>query len=212
MRTIVGVVEDNHHGSLDAEFQPEMFFSIRQSPPGFASLVVRTLTDPNAAVPAIERAVRSVAPNVPLADIVMMEQRVAQSTGRPRALATLVGAFAVVAVSLAGLGLYGVLSYVVGQRTSEIGLRLALGGNPVSILRLFLRQSANVVIPGVVIGLTGALVARQAIAGLLFGIEPLDFPSYVGATVVMLLIAGLGTYVPARRAMRVDPMTSLRTE
>jgi len=177
-----------------------------------SSLVVRTLTDPLAVVPAIERAVRRVAPNVPLADIVMMEQRVAESTGRPRALATLVGAFAIVAVSLAGLGLYSVLSYVVGQRASEIGLRLALGGNPVSILRLFLRQSATVVIPGVVVGLTGAVFARHAIAGLLFGIEPLDLPSYAAATAVMLLIAGLATYVPARRAMRVDPMTSLRTE
>ena len=96
------------------------------------------------------------------------------------------------------------------ERTAKMLFFFAPAG--IEGLRLFLRQSANVVIPGVVIGLTGALVARQAIAGLLFGIEPLDFPSYVGATVVMLLIAGLGTYVPARRAMRVDPMTSLRTE
>ena len=210
--TIIGVVEDNQHGSLTALLEPQMFTNIKQAPPYFVWLVVRTSTEPTAAVPAIERAVRATDPDIPLLEIATMEQLVAQSTGRPRMLATLVGIFAAVAVALAAIGLYGVLSFLVGQRAKEIGVRLALGGRPSTIVRLFVKQGALFVVPGLLVGLVGAFIARRSVAGLLFGIEPLDLASYVSAVTALLAIATLAIIIPARRATRIDPMKTLRIE
>jgi putative ABC transport system permease protein len=210
--TIIGVVEDNQHGSLTASLEPQMFTNIRQAPPYSVWMAVRTSTEPTAAVAAIEQAVRTADPDIPLSEIATMEQLVAQSTGRPRMLATLVGVFAAVAVALAGIGLYGVLSFLVGQRVKEIGVRMALGGRPGSIVRLFVKQGAMFVVPGLAVGLVGAFTARSAVAGLLFGIEPLDPASYVSALTALLAIATLAIVMPVRRATRIDPMKTLRIE
>ena len=210
--TIIGVVEDNQHGSLTASLEPQMFTNIRQASPYSVWMAVRTSTEPTAVVAAIERAVRTADPDIPLSEIATMEQLVAQSTGRPRMLATLVGVFAAVAVALAGIGLYGVLSFLVGQRVKEIGVRMALGGRPGSIVRLFVKQGAMFVVPGLAVGLVGAFSARSAVAGLLFGIEPLDPASYVSALTALLAIATLAIVIPVRRAARIDPMKTLRIE
>lgn len=217
--TVVGVVGDVRHGSLADPRISQMYLPHAQfrfwnggSVARSMTLVVRAVGDPEELAGAIRAAVHEVDPTLPLAGIQTMDDVVAASLGRPRFLFVLCGAFAVVALLLGVLGLYGVVAYGVAQRTREIGLRFALGARGRDVVRLFLREGAFMVISGIALGLAGAFLLGRLLRGLLFEVGPLDPLTLVAAPVAMAAAALAATWVPARRAAAIPPMEALRHE
>jgi putative ABC transport system permease protein len=216
---VVGVVGDVRHTGLDAEPQPEVYALSRQLPPdvrfgrvGTTALVVRTSGDPLRVVPFLRRAVMDVDRDVPLDNVMTMEARLSASVAAPRFYALLLGLFALMALLLAAIGIYGVLSYNVSQRHREIGVRMALGAAGGDILSLVLGQGLTLAVVGVAIGVAGAFATTRFLRTLLFGITLTDPVTYAGITVLLTGVALLACWIPARRAIRVDPMTALRYE
>jgi ABC-type antimicrobial peptide transport system permease subunit len=174
-------------------------------------LMVRTADDPTGVVPSLLRSlVRQAAPSAPLESIMTMEDRVSASLARPRLYAVLLGTFAAFALAVAGLGLFGVLSYTVAQRAREIGVRSALGAQVRDIVGLVLKQSLAIAVAGVAAGLGASLWLTRALQGYLYGVTPRDAVSFAVVAVVLLAVAVLASIVPARRAARVDPVKVLR--
>jgi putative ABC transport system permease protein len=217
---IVGVVEDVRQGPLDTEPNPQWFVDFRQLPAkapvvlvsGGVFFTVRTSGDPLPLVSTIRGVIQQIDPRVALDSVYTMDQLVSSSLARPRFYATLLGIFAAVASGLAVVGIYGVLAYAVAQRTREIGIRVALGAQRDDVLGLVLRQAAVLVVIGMGAGLAGAVGMTRYLSGLLFGITPLDAPTYAAVTVTFAAVAMLASYVPARRATKVDPLVALRHE
>jgi putative ABC transport system permease protein len=174
-------------------------------------VVVRTSTEPGVMTAAMREKMRAVSPDVP-AKFSTMEQSLAETVAAPRFRTLLLGIFAALAVCLALAGVYGVMSYVVGQRANEIGLRMALGASPGEVLRLILRQALGLAGAGIVIGFLGAAAATRLLTSMLFGVKPSDPLTYVAVVGIVLAAALIASYVPVRRAMRVDPMVALRYE
>jgi putative ABC transport system permease protein len=160
--------------------------------------------------------VRSIArqldPEAVLFYVTPMDQVVASTISRPRLYAVLLGLFAAVGLGLAIIGIYGVMAYSVSQRTREIGIRMALGARRVEVVALVLRQSAVLTTSGIVIGLSAAAMLSRYLTGLLYGVQPLDAPTFVFVVVLFVVVAALASFVPARRATRVDPAVALRAE
>jgi ABC-type antimicrobial peptide transport system permease subunit len=173
---------------------------------------VRTAADPIMVVPAIREAVRQIDPSLPLSDMKTEQQQIAETIGKPRAFALLTAAAAAVALLLACVGLYGIVSYEATRRTNEIGIRMALGARRHDVLRLMMRQTIVVVMVGAAIGLGLALVTSRLIVSLLFGIQPTDPLTIASAVAILFGVAVLASYVPARRASRLDPTQALRYE
>ena len=196
---IVGVVADTRHAALQAEPRPTVFLNNAQAPSYMTSLVVRTAGDPRSAVAALRAEVRSVDPEQGLLSVETMEAVVADSVARPRVQALLLGAFAVLALVMACLGLYGVLAYAVEQRRREVGVRVAIGATPAKILALVVGQGVRLTAIGLAIGLALALAASRAVATLLYGIRPTDPAVYLGVGALLLLVAAR-RLVPARPA------------
>jgi len=215
---IVGLVGDVHHAGLDREPAPEMYVALAQVPAGLpaggpsSSLVVRTAGDPLQLVPFLRSAVLDIDPDLPLDNVMTMEQRLSASVAEPRFYALLLGMFAALALALAVVGIYGVLSYSVSQRHREIGVRMALGARGGDILNLVLRQGLILIGIGMAVGLASALGVSRYLASLLFGISATDPVTYVAISVLLGIVAVVACYLPARRATRVDPMTALRYE
>lgn len=213
---IVGVVEDVHHYSLDAEPLPAYFGPYAQIPWDWYAtemgLVVRTPGNPAAAVPAIRRIIRAADEGIAISDVRPLRERVAHSVARWRFAMMLLGVFAAVAVTMALIGIYGVVSYAVGDRIREIGVRLALGARPGRIRAQFLARSAKLVAAGVTVGVVVAALFTRFQASLLYGVESVDPLTYTVLSLVLVAVAILATYLPARRASRVDPMVVLREE
>jgi putative ABC transport system permease protein len=226
---VVGVVEDVRNTTPDRAGNPEIFLDYRQllafqqrwgdSPQrqeqlaiGFLSFAVRTRGNPAAAAPAVAQIVRSVDPDAGIDAMIPMEQLVASSVARPRFYAVLLGVFAGVAGLLAAIGIYGVLAWAVIQRTHEIGIRMALGAQRAHVLALVLRQGLILTAIGIAIGLAAAVAATRVLQGMLFGITPLDPPTFVAVSLTFGLVATLASYVPARRSTKVDPMIALRRD
>jgi len=174
------------------------------------SLVVRTAGDPVALVPALRSIAQQAAPSAPLESIMTMEDRMSESLARPRLYAVLLGTFAAFALAIAGIGLFGVLSYTVAQRAREIGVRAALGAQVRDIVGLVLKQSLATAAVGIASGLGASLWLTRALQGYLYGVTPRDAVSFAAVAVVLLIIAALASVVPARRAARVDPVRVLR--
>jgi putative ABC transport system permease protein len=209
---IVGLVGDVKHSGLDRQITPAVFISYLQSPENRMSLVVRTAGDPMAMTKAVKDQVYAVDKDQPMYKIRTMDQVVADSQMSPRFTLILLGIFAVIALALAAVGIYGVVSYAVTQRTREIGIRIALGAARGDVLRLVLGQGTALAVAGVIVGLGAALALTRLMSSLLFGVSATDPAIFAGAALFLAAIALLATYLPARRAMQVDPMVSLRYE
>jgi putative ABC transport system permease protein len=215
-RTIVGVVADVRQMGLDAPVKAETYFPYKQISTHLfykpRDLVVRTVGDPLALVPAVRREVHAVDPDQPLSNIATMEQVLGQETGSRRLGMVLLAGFAGLALVLSALGIYGVLAYFVTQHVPEIGVRLALGARPRDILGLVLRQGMSLALVGVGLGLAAAFVLTRLMASLLFGVSATDPLTFAAIALLLTLVAFLACYVPARRATKVDPMVALRYE
>jgi predicted lysophospholipase L1 biosynthesis ABC-type transport system permease subunit len=208
--TVVGVVGDIRFSSLEWQAAPEMFWASWQRPRSGMLLVIRTESAPAALAPAVRAAIRSVDPEQPVALLRTLERIVDESVAPQHITMLLVGGFAGLALVLAGVGLYGVMSYLAAQRTHEIGVRMALGAQPSDVLRLVVRQAMVVALTGAAIGLAGALALTRLMASLLFGVTARDPLVFVTAPLVMLAIALAASFFPARRASKVHPLTALR--
>jgi putative ABC transport system permease protein len=161
---------------------------------------------------AVSAQLAALDPEVPAFDVRTMDERLAGAVARPRFYLLLLGAFALVALALAAVGIYGVMSYTVGERRREIGVRVAMGARPGEVQALVVRQGMAVAAIGVTLGLAGSLAAARLLRSLLFGIGPADLPAFAAAVALLSAVAVLACYVPARRAARVDPMVALRYE
>ena len=209
---IVGVVRDVKSAGLQANTEPTYYVPATQAPLHDMSLMVRTSTEPTSIVPALRQSVWSIDPNQPISRVDTMEQIVSDSIAQPRLNMTLMALFGALSMILAAIGIYGLLSYTVTQRTQEMGIRMALGAQIGDVLRLVLKQGMALAIIGQAIGIVGALALTRLIRGLLFGVTPTDFTIFIGVVSVLTIIALLACYLPARRATKVDPLKALRYE
>ncbi len=210
--TIIGVVGDVRYIGLDRQPVPVVFTSTDQFPASALTLAVRTRIAPESLIAAIRREVQNLDEEQPIYHVATMEQRVADSVGPQRFDASLLALFAAVAFSLAAVGIYGVMSYWVTQRTHEIGVRVALGAQPRQVLRLVLARAAWLTLGGLSFGLVGACVLARSLSSLLFGVQPIDPLTFLAASVALAGIAFVASWQPARRAAGVDPMVALRHE
>jgi predicted permease len=211
-RTVVGVVRDTKEFSVDDEPPISVYHPHEQFPIGTMFVVIRTAIDPAQMTAAVTREIQSLDPELPAFEFMTMDQRLSQSLARRRFSTFLLGAFAVVALILAAIGIYGVIAYSVTQRTQEIGIRIALGARPVKIMGMVVRQSLILTMVGVVAGLAGAYALTRIMASLLYGVSATDLPTFVVPPLVLGAIALVASYFPARRAARVDPTIALRSE
>lgn len=209
---IAGVVGNIHHSSLDQEPTGEMYVNHAQTPSPMTNIVVRAAGDPTKLTAAIRNEVQSLDKDLPIYNIKTMEQRISESAAQPRFRTLLLGLFACIALLLASVGIYGVISYSVTQRTHEIGIRLALGAQASDVLRLVVRQGMGLALIGIVIGLVAAFAVTRVMASLLYGVTATDPVTFVGVSALLAGVALVACLVPARRATRVDPMIALRHE
>jgi len=209
---IVGVASDVHHNGLEQAPRPCLFLPQAQSPSGMASLVIRTSSDPVAAIGAVKEQMRAAAPNQGVQDVTTMEELISSSLARPKLQTALMVIFGAIALVLACIGVFAVVSYSVEQRTREMGIRLALGAAPRSILRLVLGEGLSLAAAGVAAGVLAALVLTRYLATLLYTVRPADPVVYAGVVLLLGLSAAAGCYLPARCAIRVDPAVVLREE
>ncbi len=210
--TVVGVVADSKRSDLEASVGPALYLSLSQFTLPFMSVVARSNAGEAAVASAVREAVKSLDPELPIDEVSTIERVLDNVTGQPRFRAVLVAAFAAAALLLAAVGLYGLISYTVTQRVPEIGIRIALGATPLQVARVIVSRGLRLAVIGVVIGIAGALAVARLIQGLLFSISATDPAVYVSLAVMLLVITALACYVPARRAMHVDPITALRAE
>jgi putative ABC transport system permease protein len=209
---IVGVVGDVRQLGLDTPPASELYMPYRQWPSNEMSLVVRTKAEPSSLIPVIEKGVWSVDPDQPLTEIRTMDQWIAAEAAARRFVLQLIGAFALIALVLAAVGIYGVLSYWMRQRTREIGIRMALGAQKQDVLRMVVGQGLKMALIGVVIGIFGALALTRFLSSLLYRVKPTDSLTFIAVSILLIAVALVACYIPARRAMKVDPMVALRYE
>jgi predicted permease len=209
---IVGVVRDVRYSNLREASPYTLYFPLQQSPSPRFDLQVRTLANPVAMAAQVQEAVRRFDPGVRVVHTVTLERLVEDSIAQDRLLALLAGFFAVLALMLSAIGLYGITSYGVHRRTSEIGVRIALGASSRDVQWMVLREVLVLVVAGASVGIPAALAAAGIVSGLLFGVTPADPLTIAGAAITLILIALMAGYLPARRACRVDPMQALRSE
>jgi putative ABC transport system permease protein len=209
---VVGVVRDLRNARRDLPARPALYLSMNQQLWSTMAIVVRYEGHLDALVPAIRYEVRAIDPEVPIFNVRTMAEIVSAASGQARFSTWLLGAFAVTALTLALVGLYGVTSYVVVERTHEFGVRIALGALAGDVRRLVLRQHVPVLTVGLLVGAVASLAGTRLLSGLLYEVHPTDFPTFGGAVVVLALVSSLAVLVPARRAAKIDPMEALRYE
>jgi putative ABC transport system permease protein len=209
---IVGITRNVKSAGLNAEPEPTYYVPSTQAPLQDMTILVRTQSDPTAIVPALRSAVLAIDPNQPVSNINTLEKLMADSIAQPRLNMLLMGLFGALALILAAVGIYGLLSYAVTQRTQEIGIRMALGAKMADVLKLVMKQVIVLALIGEVIGIAGALALTRVMRGMLFGVTPTDATTFVVVSAVLLGVALLACYFPARRATQVDPLVALRYE
>ncbi|HWZ31040.1 MAG TPA: ABC transporter permease [Bryobacteraceae bacterium] len=211
---IVGVVRDLKYFGVREGKQDVMFTPAGQyaDAPNHATLLIRTTAEPSIVVSTVRAAIRAIDPALPVYDVITVDQQVEKTLVLQRLLAILSVFFGALALTLAAIGLYGVLSYGIAQRTGEIGIRMALGARPAMVLRMILGETARVVLAGVLVGIALALSGARLVRSMLFGVTPADATSLTAAAVLLLAAALVAAFLPARRASHVDPMVALRHE
>ncbi|HEX5833197.1 MAG TPA: ABC transporter permease [Pyrinomonadaceae bacterium] len=209
---IIGVVRDVKFDGLAAASEPAYYLPATQAPLEDMTILVRTANDPKSIVAGLRQAVWSVDPNQPISNVNTLEQIVSDSIAQPRLNMLLMMLFGGLALLLSAVGIYGLLSYAVTQRTQELGIRMALGANVTDVLKLVLKQGMLLALIGEAIGLVGAFALTRLMRGLLFGVTPTDTTIFAGVVLVLTLTALLACYLPARRATKVDPLVALRYE
>ena len=212
MREIIGVVADIHNRALNTE--PKPAFYVPQSQVPFTQLIVvaKTTNDPHALLAGATREVRALDPELPVFSVKTMDEYIASSVAAPRFNTTLLSIFAAVALVLTIIGLYGVMSYSVAQRTNEIGIRMALGAQTGDVLGLIVKDGLKLVFLGLLVGISGALALTRLLSSLLFGVTTRDPATFVAIAALLSIVAMLACYIPAWRATRVDPLEALRCE
>ncbi len=219
--TVIGIAKNAKQSDWTAKIFPEVYLAAFQNKqfigdPGshfaYITLVVRTTGDPGSLASAVKDTVWSFDRNLPVSEVVTMDGVVAEANAEPRFEMLLLGVFAAVALALAAVGIYGVMSYSVTRRTHEIGIRVSLGASRANILLLVVRQGMALALVGSAVGIAGALVLSRLMTKLLYGVLPNDPITFGAVAILLMFIALVATYIPARRAMRVDPMVALRHE
>ncbi len=208
--TVVGVVGHVHRAGPADEGEGQIYMPLAQYAQRGMAVVVHTAGDPTVLMPALRQAIRAQDPDLPTAGIQTMDQLVIRATARQRFNMLMLAVFALVALGLASVGIYGVMSYLVAQRTREIGIRIALGGQPKDIRRMIVRESLVISVSGLAVGALVSLALSRAVASLLFGIQATDPPTYISIALLLLTVAAAASFGPARRATRVDPLVALR--
>jgi putative ABC transport system permease protein len=213
--TIVGVVSDVRHSGLSTDFfeDPDVYVSLYQFPartPATLTLIARAVADPSPAIAPLQAAVRAAAPELAPYDILTMEERLERQTARGRYAVVVMAGFAVLALALAAVGIYGLISYTVAMRTREIGVRIALGAHRTEVVWLVVRKGAIAVLGGVAVGLVIVGLGARVIAGLLYGLDPVDPPVLLLTALVLTAIGLCACLIPALRAARIEPVTAMR--
>ncbi len=209
---IVGTVADIRQTNLSDGPAPGIYIPYTQEPMPWQTLVVRTKNDPMALAGLIRHEVAALDPEQPVARVATLDELMEASTAEPRFRTFLLGSFAGVALLLSAIGIYGVMAYTVSRRTREVGVRMTLGARPVDILKLIFGESMTLTLLGVGFGLVGAYAVTRVMKTLLFGVTSTDPFTFTSVTLLLCSVALLASYIPARRAMRVDPMAALRDE
>jgi putative ABC transport system permease protein len=214
-KEIVGVVGDTRIGTLGAlerDAQPQIYFPAAQDPLvlNYFGVLVKTESDPLSVVPRLRSAVLELNKETPIYQVITLKEQLGQSIAQDRFNTLLLGIFSCVALVLAVVGLYGVMSYAVAQRTNEIGVRVAMGANPRAVLALVMRQGWTLILAGIVVGATASMALTQLIEGVLFGVTATDPMTFGVAIAALALAASLACWIPARRATKVDPIVALR--
>jgi putative ABC transport system permease protein len=210
--TIVGIVGNVKTDGLDRPDQPHLYYPVFQSPGYAMAVYLRTNVAPLSLTQSLREQVRAVDPDLPIFGERTMEQVVADSVSRRKFAMQVVGLFGVLALLLAAVGIYGVIAYSVNQRMREIGIRVALGASRTAILQWVFKQGVLLIASGVVVGLVGAVVMTRLLKTMLFGIGPTDIVTYGALALLLIAVALVACYIPARRATKVDPLVALRNE
>jgi putative ABC transport system permease protein len=209
---VVGVVGDIKYDGLDAPPEPAYYLPDRQQPLTRRFVMIRTSTDPRSAFSSIRAAVSALDRDVPVSRVYTFDELMSDSVSAPRFRTTLVAIFAILGLVLAAVGIYGVMAYTVAERTRELSVRVALGATGREVLRMVLAEAATLAAAGILLGVAGAAATTRLMAAMLFGITPTDPSTFASIAGILLLVALAGSYVPAWRATRVDPMATLRSE
>jgi len=196
---------------LDKNPVNELYFPLEQAP-GFGAVLVRTIGDPRSVAQQVRQAILDADSDTAIVGVDTLEEARSDSLTTPRVTAELIALFAGLALIVAATGVGGILALMVSQRTQEIGIRMALGATPASVLRMIMGQGLGLVLGGLLVGLVGALALTRLMASLLFGVTPTDPLTFAGVALVFVLAALVACYVPARRATRIDPLIALRSE
>jgi predicted permease len=209
---VVGVVGNVRHSTLEKEAGLEMYLPVTQNGAGSMDMVVRAKLPIESLVPGVRTALENIDPDLPASDFQTLEHIVEQAVSPRRFITVLLAGFAILALILASLGIYGVISYSVNQRTNEIGIRIALGAQAGAVLKLIIGQGVRLTLLGLVIGLGTAFALTRVISSLLFGVKASDPLTFAGIALLLSGVAFAACYIPARRATRVDPLVALRYE
>ena len=204
---VIGVVADVRQGGLSEPVEPAIYLHALQQFRSRMSIVVRTSGDPLRYADAVRRVIWSKNPDQTITSVTTLDAVMGRAVARPRLLAWLLGAFGTIGLTLGALGIFGVLAFAVSQRRREIGVRMALGASPRSVLRLILTQGMLLAVIGVVLGVVGAAILTRSMESVLFGIEPSDPWTFVQVIALLLGAAALASWLPARRALAIDPVT-----
>jgi predicted permease len=210
--TVVGVVKDLRRGDVKRPIRAEIYFCTLQFTPRTQTLVFRASGDPAAVMPSIRRELQGIDPQLPLLRVTTLDAQLADTLDQPRFQATLLAGFAAIALLLATIGIYGVTSHAVSQRTQEVGIRMAMGARRSDVRWLILRQHVTPAVAGIGVGIGGAILLSRFLDSLLYGVRAVDPVTYAVVTLSVIAVAVAACWVPASRAMRVDPLVALRPE
>lgn len=209
---IIGIVKDVKYQSLTESPRSMIYYSLKQHPEPVSNFIIRTSPESQGVIPAVRRVLAELNSDLPIDDVVSLQDHVSRSLVQQKLVARLASFFGLLALMLASIGLYGVLSYSVARRRNEIGIRMALGASPVAVMKMVLRSGMTLTVVGVIIGVAGAIALTRLVNALLFGVTATDFTTFIAVSLALLIVAFVACYIPARRATRVDPLIALRYE